>query len=118
AQAIHLAHAGAGRIDQERTFLDHLADFGFDQVVPLDLGLDGLADVCAAHRLPASLPGDIAGLAGQVREIGEARRYLAAATRLAHAVFNHRRDRRTVERAEPLVLREFAQATTILEDDL
>ena len=45
AQAVHLADAAAGRVDEQQILLDHLADFRFDQVVPLDLGVEGCAHV-------------------------------------------------------------------------
>ena len=56
AQAVDLADARALGIDQQRALGDHLANFRFDEVVPLDLGFAGAAQVRGGDRRFARLP--------------------------------------------------------------
>ena len=118
AQSVDLAGLRTFGIDQQSAFGDHLANFGFDQIVALDSRLARHAQVRGRHRRFAGLPRDIAGFARQVGQVHETRGDLVAAARQAHAVFDHRRDGGAVEGAKAFVLAEFVQPAAVLADDV
>ena len=45
AQAVDLADAAAGRVDEDEVLLDHLANFRFEQIVPVDFRVQRQAHV-------------------------------------------------------------------------
>src|SRR5579864_544313 len=71
AEPVHLADSRAFAVDQQRAIRDHLADFRFDEVVPLDFGLPRGAEMSCGYRRFRSLPRDVAGFAREIGEIDE-----------------------------------------------
>ena len=104
AQAVHLADALAGGVNENQILVNHLLDFCFGQVVAIDFGVERFAHVIRRDHFLPFVACHVGRFAREVRKIEKSRRNFAAPACMAHALLQDGGDGCAVKREKFFVV--------------